>query len=58
MSEIKLPKEHDFTTSKWGWAISKVYDDNTGVAQVQEIDYYLNVHDMFKMKIVPIGYKD
>lgn len=31
MPETQLPKEHDFTTSNWGWAIAKVYEDNTAI---------------------------
>lgn len=24
-------REHDFTRSRWGWSIAKVYDDNTAI---------------------------
>ena len=84
MSETRLQKEtreHDFTHSKWGWSIAKVYDDDTAIGhglgilsgdtillrmasgrvgrwRVQEIDYYLDPRDMFKVKIQPLGYKE
>lgn len=36
----------------------KMTSGRIGCWQVQEIDYYLDPRDMFKMKIQPIGYKE